>query len=493
MLALQRLAEGKSFAEYKTMLMSAPYFLTIRESSTLPIFLAMYTMGMSDMSLEAVGEARGIILEKETYRPVCVPFFKFFNYGEKYSSADQIDWENATAQEKIDGSLMKMFHYQGEWRVATNGMCDAREANAWKNITYYDAFLECASMSVEGGLEGLVAQLDPEYTYMFELVHPARPVVIKYEEPRLVLLGQRHNGTLAEVVPHLRGISVPQLTRVTSLQECIDRAQAMGTNEEGYVVCDTHFRRIKAPSPCPGAPQVKNPKYIEMAHMTNRQGHPPEETAICIMAKGEQDEYLATFPFYKQHFDRVDARLGRTARILLEGWASINGALLAEAAPASAGAAGPVMVDARLYRKNFVVRARQWCEQTIRPLAPSLGADFFNMQTLLLTAATAPPRAPEPEAAEPEAAEAVPVPASAAAASAPAKKPRRVKQQIEVVTQVEAARLAPTAFCELQVRRLLMDRFEPVHLLDKLLPLPDPQPDDALSPPTTAAEPPVDE
>ena len=44
----------------------------------------------ADFRMDVVRECRGIILdETDGYKPVCVPFFKFGNYGEPY--ADDID------------------------------------------------------------------------------------------------------------------------------------------------------------------------------------------------------------------------------------------------------------------------------------------------------------------------------------------------------------------------------------------------------------------
>ena len=36
-------------------------------------------------------------------------FFKFFNYGE---DVDTVDWQTASVQEKVDGSLIKYFYFK---------------------------------------------------------------------------------------------------------------------------------------------------------------------------------------------------------------------------------------------------------------------------------------------------------------------------------------------------------------------------------------------
>ena len=71
----------------------------------------------------------GIIINTETLDVVCWPFRKFANYGESY--ADPIDWTSARVQEKIDGSITKLWfdHDADKWRWSTNSMIDAADAH----------------------------------------------------------------------------------------------------------------------------------------------------------------------------------------------------------------------------------------------------------------------------------------------------------------------------------------------------------------------------
>ncbi|MDR1158299.1 MAG: hypothetical protein LBK75_08390 [Oscillospiraceae bacterium] len=62
--------------------------------------LLRYDQIRSDFMQPLVRECRGVILdESDEYRPVCVPFFKFGNYGESY--VPDIDWSSAVVQEEF--------------------------------------------------------------------------------------------------------------------------------------------------------------------------------------------------------------------------------------------------------------------------------------------------------------------------------------------------------------------------------------------------------
>ena len=104
-----------------------------------------------------VQECRGIVLdESDGWKVVSRAFDKFFNHGEGHAAP--IDWSTARVQEKLDGSLAVMYHYAGEWHVATSGSPDAsgvvqkagdRTAGAYGDRTFAQYFWE--TFAAEGG------------------------------------------------------------------------------------------------------------------------------------------------------------------------------------------------------------------------------------------------------------------------------------------------------------------------------------------------------
>jgi hypothetical protein len=167
------------FEEVRQRLTSAPYKLNIRESKAHPqLYSITYDLIKSDFKLPLVSECRGIILEKDTNRLICWPFNKFWNHGE--GKAAKIDWNSAKVQEKYDGSLMKLYHYDGEWIVATNSVVDSNEAFIFKNFTFYDMFLACwrATIGMDGEEAIKFDGLDEECVYMFEAMHSAVATVV---------------------------------------------------------------------------------------------------------------------------------------------------------------------------------------------------------------------------------------------------------------------------------------------------------------------------
>jgi len=279
------------FSDISPILQKEPFSLHVKEDGNL--YLLKYDQIGSDFNLPLVREARGIILEKDTNRIICYPFNKFFNSGERY--ADKIDWDSAKIYEKIDGSIMKLYFYDKSWRIATNGVINAINAvlGKEKNLNYYNLFVEC-------GKNLDYNRLNPEYTYMFELIHPLNETVISCKEPKLYHIGTRSIVTLQEIEVEI-GIEKPPLFQFDSLETCLSTAKQLTLNCEGFVACDKNYNRVK----------IKGSAYIHAAYFRNK--IISEEGAISIILNGEMSEFLSYREDQQDLFIAMEAKLDKFA------------------------------------------------------------------------------------------------------------------------------------------------------------------------------------
>ncbi len=270
---------------WEGILSDAPYNLTIRHAEGLVLF--KYNQYESDMHQVICREARGIIFDEETLEPVCVPYFKFFNYGEELASV--IDWDTASVQEKVDGSLMKVFNYKGRWKLATNGIINAFDAyvgDEKSEITFGELFV--AAIGGYDALKEFRDALDPEYCYMLEMVHPLSKCVISYEEPAVYLHGMRNMKTLKEIVPNcqLPHCKTPKKYDIHNLEDTLNLIKQLNDgNHEGVIVCDGYFNRIK----------MKTEDYLERAKAANR-GPLTIKRFVKLFVGGMLDDYVAYAP-----------------------------------------------------------------------------------------------------------------------------------------------------------------------------------------------------
>jgi hypothetical protein len=302
----------KSFEEIRDTLSEPPYNLKIQEKGNL--YLLKYDQINSDFSNPIVQECRGIILEKGTNEVICAPFVKFFNWGEGHAA--KLDPKTTRFVEKMDGSLIKLYSYNCEWHVATNGMIDARDATV-ENITgktFYDLWMEASKPYLDHTSWKYLSYVHPRSTWMFELVHPLSKIV-KHYEPNIYFLGCRNNDNFKEwddISTHFKDIPKPKTYSFTNLQEAIDVAQELPFDEEGYIAVDKDFNRVK----------VKSPAYVATAHM--KSGLNSEKNILTILVKGEKDEVLALFPEFTDLVNEVDKKLAKFVEKVEKDWNNIN-------------------------------------------------------------------------------------------------------------------------------------------------------------------------
>lgn len=295
--------------DYLELLAAEPYYIKIKEDG--PYVMFSYDQIRSDFSYNIVREARGIIFRKGKWEtPVCWAFNKFGNYGESY--APEIDWDTAFVTEKVDGSLMKVW-WDGDWHISTNGCIDAfkAELNNVKMPDFGYYFLEALGKYYNSFGE-FVSGLETHRTYMFELVGPYNRVVVPYDEPDLYFLGARANSSgeefcCSERVAGALGLGKfkrPAHYSLSSLDDCIKAAELKTWDDEGFVVCDAQFNRVK----------IKSPAYV-LAHFARNNNVITRKHLINIILANEIEEFKCYAADYKEELEKVQKQMSGFIRL----------------------------------------------------------------------------------------------------------------------------------------------------------------------------------
>ena len=285
-----------------------PYNLKIKFEDGFVIF--NYNQLSSDFNNEIVREARGIIFrEGEWEYPVCHAFDKFGNYGESY--VPDIDWSSIVVSEKIDGSIMKLWCYNGCWHLSTNANIDAANATIGdvRRDNFAQVFWEVIKKHLrvhEADIVDWFNTLNIEYTYIFELVSPYTRVVIPYEKAEVYFLGARNNisnqqfGCDTHSAMHLNVefLPRPKLYPMHSIDDITKAANALPWDSEGYVCYDKDFNRCK----------IKSPKYV-MAHFARNNNVITRWHLIDIILRGEMDEFIIYASDYKDQIEWTNSMM----------------------------------------------------------------------------------------------------------------------------------------------------------------------------------------
>lgn len=258
--------------------------------------LLKYSQIDSPMGVREVQECRGLILEKDTWKIMNCPFFKFFNSEETYAA--KIDWDSAKILVKKDGSLISLYFdwNKNEWCVSTSGMAEGEgEVNNTLNTNFSTLFW--TTMKKYSDVDEFKSKLKIGYSYMFELMTPYNIVVTPHKESTVNLLAIRDLNTLDELpyeevknigdsILHIPVVEALDLTikNVTNIKRQFD---GMPFYEEGYVVVDKFFNRIK----------IKNPAYLAAHHLKNKTGF---HHIMDVVKSNEIEEFSSTFPERKE-------------------------------------------------------------------------------------------------------------------------------------------------------------------------------------------------
>jgi len=283
------------------------------------LVLLKYNMIDSPMSDELVRQCRGIIVdETNNWKVVSYPYNKFFNYGEGHAA--EIDWNTAKIYEKVDGSLLTLYYYGGKWNVSSSGSPDAcgnvSEAHIIK--TFKELFWEVwdsLNYKLPVGFE--------QYCFMFELMTNENRAVVKHDTNKLIFHGMRNVETYQE---HMAGavVGLPEWELIKSFDfanfdSVLKSASSLnGVVQEGYVVCDANFNRVK----------VKAKMYVALHYLKSTLNTDVPELRkqrfLEIVMANEDSEFLEYFPEYKTEYDEISKAFNTLCSLLAEQYASVK-------------------------------------------------------------------------------------------------------------------------------------------------------------------------
>lgn len=273
----------------------------------------------SDMSYPEVQDCRGLILERDTWKVMSMSFRKFFNHGE--SQAAKIDWNSAVVLEKVDGTMIQVYWdwHKQEWFAATTGTAEGEgEVNNKMGTTFNELFW--STLDKISPIARKSFDYFKPYTFVFELTTPYNIVVKPHGESSVTLLTVRDNKTLEEVsreqvegVAHDFKIPVVKAFDLNAKDfgALIRTFEGMPWSEEGYVVVDGNFNRVK----------IKNPAYVAVHHLKSKTA---EHNILTVVKANEIEEFAATFPERREEIFRLKASYDALIAKLNEAWIELE-------------------------------------------------------------------------------------------------------------------------------------------------------------------------
>lgn len=135
-------------------------------------------------------QANGLIIEKETNKVVAMCQNKMHNIGEEDVSKMELE-KFSRVEYCEDGTMIRLYNYNGHWYTATTRCPDARKSFWSSNKTFDDMFWEVFDRN-------LLNTLDTSYTYVFVLLHKENRIVVYHKYNTLIYISRIHNTTFLE-------------------------------------------------------------------------------------------------------------------------------------------------------------------------------------------------------------------------------------------------------------------------------------------------------
>lgn len=256
-----------------------------------------------------IREARGIVLERDTWDVVARPFDRFFNFGEDPETTKSFDWKYFTTTEKVDGSLIIVYYYNGEWHANTSGSFGLGECPT-SGLSWCELFWKTACIKRNELLTYL--------TYVFELCTLYNKVVITHKDPKVYLLGviDKQNGfeytvALQSIANDLK-VRAPETfpIKTESGLHAFLKEREQGPLWEGVVCRDNNNIRFKA----------KDTRYVAWHRLKNNGNLIMAKNVVPVILENEMSEVLLQFPEYEEQLTKVKMELDREYDNMCDVW-----------------------------------------------------------------------------------------------------------------------------------------------------------------------------
>lgn len=204
----------------------------------------------------------------------------------------------------VHNSYTGLYHYNNQWQVQTSGTPDASGEVGDTGVSFKDLFWQVFNeLGYKLPTDDLIG-----CCFIFELMTKHNKVIVRHAENHLKLIGARSLcGTELPECPIWDRLSravwkslnweiVKSFPLINIKQIEMTFPDMDPFKQEGYVVVDKDFNRIK----------VKNPKYVAIHHL--KEGNSLARL-VTIVQNGETGEFTSYFPEWKTDFDNIQSQM----------------------------------------------------------------------------------------------------------------------------------------------------------------------------------------
>lgn len=259
----------------------------------------------------------GLVVSESNWQLVSwtFPQWKSFNPHLQYN---HLQWERMRITEKLDGLLVTLFHWKGEWLLHSNDVLQESHSlyRPFYSRTSFSPFRTSPeTFSGHKSLPQIFWSLwgdnlrpsETHLTFSFQLLDSNHSLIVQHAQSKLVLIAVHNISSMKEEDPlplaQRYNLHVPQSVQADSLSILVDKSITLNpVHSAGFICCDDRWERLTVESPQWNALRTLT-RENQSAWKADRNTN--ERLVVEIIRTNSHLDFLSVFPEWKEYFEEL--------------------------------------------------------------------------------------------------------------------------------------------------------------------------------------------
>lgn len=256
---------------------------------------------------------KSLIFDKHTLTPVVTQFNKLIYNQEATEFLKDKEWSDIKIKYCYEGTMILVFHSNGNWNVCTRKCLDAKKSYWIKDLSYYDLFME----SIDGKFT--LDELDQRYCYHFILLHHKNRNIVDYsrlgKQYKTVALAMTTEKYTFNVVQYTinENIIYPRIVNFNNLSEVLKDLEDISDGDkntnhistEGFILEYYH-------DGCMTLLKLQTPIYQTISAMKPNVSN----LEAMFLELYQKDQLRDIIPFFSNHCGETVVRINNAMKTM---------------------------------------------------------------------------------------------------------------------------------------------------------------------------------
>lgn len=269
----------------------------------------------NNLSNQEIREANGTILTKnnEIVHHCFSMTYDNYNTEEVQELIKNTNNDNIHLQKFYEGSLIRVYYYNGKWNLGTSRKINARN-NYWTSKKCFNTlFEEVLNNRYNKTIDDFYNVLDKEYCYTFILQHPENKMILKHRY-NIIFVNKVSLNTLEEFLEAEELLNIVSMSEILNvkLEDLIKELEDEECDINNNYLCllrhNNSYYRIK----------LLNKKYREAQELKNNEQHIEMKYIELIQndMTEQMDRLKELFSENKKTFMYIDYKYKRVIKLI---------------------------------------------------------------------------------------------------------------------------------------------------------------------------------